>query len=58
MKHDAELRECDATVLSIDCAVLGLGNGSCGPGVLKKYAIDKSKKHVLKLRIRGIDSFL
>ena len=58
VKHDAELRECDATVLSIDCAVLGLGNGSCGPGVLKKYAIDKSKKHVLKLRIRGIDSFL
>lgn len=55
-RHDCELQERNATMLSLSCAVLGLGNGSCGPGVLKKYAIDKSKKHVLKLRIRGIDS--
>ena len=50
-KYDYQLKECNATVLNVDCAVLGLGNSSCGPGVLKKYAIDRSIKHVLKIRI-------
>lgn len=49
--HDFLLKENDATVLNIDCSVLGLGNSSCGPGVLKKYAIDKDQKHILKIRI-------
>ncbi len=49
--HDYELEEEGRTFLSIDCAVMGLGNSSCGPGVLKKYAIDASKKHQLKIRI-------
>jgi beta-galactosidase len=49
--HDYELKEEGRTFLSIDCAVMGLGNSSCGPGVLKKYTIDKSKKHQLKIRI-------
>ena len=49
--HDYELEEQEQTYLSIDCAVMGLGNSSCGPGVLKKYTIDKSKPHQLKLRI-------
>ena len=49
--HDYELQEEGRTFLSIDCAVMGLGNSSCGPGVLKKYTIDKSKKHQLKIRI-------
>ena len=30
---------------------MGLGNSSCGPGVLKKYAIDPNKKHQLRIRI-------
>ena len=30
---------------------MGLGNSSCGPGVLKKYTIDKTKLHQLKIRI-------
>lgn len=30
---------------------MGLGNSSCGPGVLKKYSIDKSKQHQLRIRI-------
>jgi beta-galactosidase len=34
----------------MDAAVLGLGNSSCGPGVLKKYAIEK-KEHTLHIRI-------
>ena len=49
--HDYELEDQGKTYLSIDCAVMGLGNSSCGPGVLKKYTIDKSKKHQLKIRI-------
>ena len=39
------------TFLNINCAVMGLGNSSCGPGVLKKYAIDPNKKHQLRIRI-------
>ena len=49
--HDYELEDQGKTYLSIDCAVMGLGNSSCGPGVLKKYTIDKKKKHQLKIRI-------
>ena len=49
--HDYELEDQGKTYLSIDCAVMGLGNSSCGPGVLKKYTIDKSKKHQLRIRI-------
>ena len=49
--HDYELQDEGKTFLSIDCAVMGLGNSSCGPGVLKKYTIDKKKKHQLKIRI-------
>ena len=50
--HDYELQDEGKTFLSIDCAVMGLGNSSCGPGVLKKYTIDKKKKHQLKIRIQ------
>ncbi len=49
--HDFELEDQGTTYLSIDCAVMGLGNSSCGPGVLKKYAIDSKKRHQLKIRI-------
>ncbi|MBQ9356650.1 MAG: hypothetical protein IJT98_05115 [Prevotella sp.] len=49
--HDYELQDQGKTWLSIDCAVMGLGNSSCGPGVLKKYSIDKSQRHQLRIRI-------
>ena len=49
--HDYELEDQGKTYLSIDCAVMGLGNSSCGPGVLKKYSIDKTKQHQLCIRI-------
>lgn len=39
-RHDCELKEESHIFLNIDCAVMGLGNSSCGPGVLKKYAIE------------------
>ena len=50
--HDYELEDQGKTYLSIDCAVMGLGNSSCGPGVLKKYSIDKARRHQLKVRIQ------
>ncbi len=37
--HDCDLRPSGHTYLNLDAAVMGLGNSSCGPGVLKKYAI-------------------
>ena len=49
--HDYELQDEGKTYLRIDCAVMGLGNSSCGPGVLKKYTIDKAKSHQLRIRI-------
>jgi beta-galactosidase len=48
--HACNLIPRKEVILSLDCAVLGLGNSSCGPGVLKKYAIEK-KEHVLLIRI-------
>lgn len=56
-QHDFELKQAEDpslryTYLSIDCAVLGLGNSSCGPGVLKKYAIDKNKTYTLHFKYR------
>ena len=48
--HDCNLKPRSEIILSLDAAVLGLGNSSCGPGVLKKYAIDK-KEYTLHIRI-------
>lgn len=48
--YDCNLKPRPEVILSLDAAVLGLGNSSCGPGVLKKYAIDK-KEHTLHIRI-------
>jgi beta-galactosidase len=48
--HECNLVPRREVILSLDCAVLGLGNSSCGPGVLKKYAIEK-KEHVLHVRL-------
>jgi beta-galactosidase len=36
-----ELTPREAVVLSLDAFQMGLGNSSCGPGVLKKYAPEK-----------------
>ncbi len=49
--HDCDLLE-DAqhVYLNIDCAVMGLGNSSCGPGVLTRYAIPQ-RPHTLHVRI-------
>lgn len=54
--HDCDLVPREDVVLSLDCAVMGLGNSSCGPGVLKKYTIDKQKKHTLYVRFSRISN--
>lgn len=51
--HDTDLKASGPIYLNIDAAVLGLGNSSCGPGVLKKYAIGKGN-HTLQVRIAPI----
>ena len=38
-KHTNDLTPINGVFISIDKKVLGLGNGSCGPGVLKKYLV-------------------
>ena len=55
--HDYELEDQGKTYLSIDCSVMGLGNSSCGPGVLKRYTIDAKKRHQLKIRITGLPGY-
>ena len=50
--HDCNLILRNDVILSLDCAIMGLGNSSCGPGVLKKYAIEK-KEHVLHIRLNN-----
>jgi beta-galactosidase len=52
-----EAHECNLTprpeiILSMDAALMGLGNSSCGPGVLKKYTIDLTREHSLKILIQ------
>ncbi len=38
-KHNHELKPRPEVVLSLDVKNSGLGNGSCGPGVLERYAV-------------------
>lgn len=39
--HACELTPRKEVILNVDAAVMGLGNSSCGPGVLKKYTFGK-----------------
>ncbi len=49
--HDCFLEEHpSANFLTLNAAVLGLGNSSCGPGVLKKYAVER-RPHTLHVRL-------
>jgi len=38
-RHNYELQPRPEVVLSLDARQCGLGNGSCGPGVLERYAV-------------------
>lgn len=51
--HDVDLKGNGDIYLGIDAAVMGLGNSSCGPGVLKKYAIPHGE-HSLDILITPV----
>lgn len=51
--HAYLLKPRKEVVLSLDAIMLGLGNSSCGPGVLKKYAIEK-KTYELRFVIKPL----
>ncbi len=51
--HAYLLKPREEVIFSLDAIMLGLGNSSCGPGVLKKYAIEK-KTHELKFVIEPL----
>lgn len=51
--HDCDLKDSGKIYLSLDAAVLGLGNSSCGPGVLKKYSITPGP-HSLNVRFSPV----
>ena len=44
-RHQTELQPRSEIICHIDAAQLGLGNSSCGPGVLKKYLVEKREIH-------------
>jgi beta-galactosidase/beta-glucuronidase len=50
-QHTHELRRRDDITLHLDYAQCGLGNGSCGPGVLPQYLLEPREiRHRLSLR--------
>ena len=51
--HAYLLKPRKEVVLSLDAIMLGLGNSSCGPGVLKKYSIEK-RPYTLNFRIESL----
>lgn len=53
VSHDCDLKPSGNIYLNLDAAVLGLGNSSCGPGVLKKYAITPGD-HMLHVRFSPV----
>ena len=49
--HDCDLHTENNVFLNIDAAMMGLGNSSCGPGVLTKYSIPQ-KQHSLHVMFK------
>ncbi len=49
----SDIRRCE-TVLNLDCALQGLGNGSCGPGPRKQYMITPDTTYSYGFRIEPV----
>jgi len=49
VKHNFELKPRPEIILSLDAKMSGLGNSSCGPGVLEKFSVPPTN-YTLKLR--------
>jgi beta-galactosidase len=52
VRHNYELKPRREVVLSLDARQSGLGDSSCGPGVLEHYAVLLTKTHHLRLLLR------
>jgi beta-galactosidase len=52
VRHNYELKPRPEVVLSLDAKQSGLGDSSCGPGVLERYAVLPTKTHHLHLLFR------
>lgn len=48
--HEWQLTPSDSIVAHFDAAQKGLGNGSCGPGALSQYTIQKNAKYTNTVR--------
>jgi beta-galactosidase len=53
VRHHYELKPRPEIILSLDAKQCGLGNSSCGPGVLERYAVPPTR-YSLKLRLSPI----
>lgn len=51
-KHAYELKPRPGIVLSLDARQCGLGNSSCGPGVLERYAVPANQTYPLRVSFR------
>lgn len=54
VRHSYELKPRPEIILSLDARQCGLGNSSCGPGVLEQYAVPP-KNYSLKLQFSAIN---
>ncbi|MCF0160475.1 MAG: DUF4981 domain-containing protein, partial [Bacteroidaceae bacterium] len=52
--HDLGQVQRPEVVLSLDCAMRGIGNGSCGPGPLEKYDLDDKKTYSFSFVIDSV----
>ncbi|HEX2851718.1 MAG TPA: glycoside hydrolase family 2 TIM barrel-domain containing protein [Opitutaceae bacterium] len=52
-KHAYELKPRAGIVLSLDARQCGLGNSSCGPGVLERYAVPANQSYRLRFGLRS-----
>jgi hypothetical protein len=52
-RHTYELEREETITLNIDHAQCGLGNGSCGPGVLPQYLLEE-EEYRFSLHLRGV----
>ena len=50
-RHNSDLKPRPETILSLNAIVSGLGNSSCGPGVLERYAVSPQQTYRLDLRL-------
>jgi len=54
VRHNYELKPRPEIILSLDAKQSGLGNSSCGPGVLEEYAVSPLQTYRLHLRLEPV----